>query len=387
MSSFIKRELDFALNLLCQQDLSQSTVISPFSIALGLALLHSAAKGETRDQIRYTLLKGAIDEELEQYFSELTEILLEKSDEAEVQVYISNNVFIRGHKPIKRSYERRIRKKYEATIVPIGYVGKHATSDIINMYTEEKTHGHITQIIDASEIDDNLGTILATTVFFKGLWSEKFDDHKTIKRAFHSSLDSSRQIDYLHKNGLMSYAESLTFQVISIPYGDRSFALNICLPKKRFGLKETLMRTSGTQFLNLLGNLGNQLVDVKIPKWKIESSFRLDESLQTLGIKQIFDPNRANFKNLASGGFISTLTKLLFNTPHLSLRTLSQVAHKATIEVNEEGTDASGAMVQLRESVPNRKLPICNLIEFIADHPFLFVLVKDNHPIFMGVHH
>jgi len=73
----------------------------------------------------------------------------------------------------------------------------------------------------------------------------------------------------------------------------------------------------------------------------------------------------------------------------ISLRTrlkVSEVIHKAVIEVNEEGTKAAAAtavVINKVKSEPPRPLPP---VAFRADHPFLFLIRDDTTGmiLFMG---
>ncbi|KAK6023167.1 serine proteinase inhibitor [Ostertagia ostertagi] len=185
-------------------------------------------------------------------------------------------------------------------------------------------------------------------------------------------------------------------------YVDRSYALNIFLPKTRFGLSEIQWKLTGDRIEKLLSELDQAYVSVcrgcvffmcmsrvpihiynmiyskssseskefrlfwqvTIPKMKIETTFELKEALSSLGISDIF-------------GFNADLSGIADPPPPL----ISQATHKAIIEVDEDGTTAAAATLfkaqwkSLRVTVP---------IEFRADHPFLFILTKDKNPLFMG---
>lgn len=60
---------------------------------------------------------------------------------------------------------------------------------------------------------------------------------------------------------------------------------------------------------------------------------------------------------------------------------ISQIKHKAFVEVNEEGTEAAAATAVTMVTTAIRKLPL-----FRADHPFIFI-IRDNQTgsiLFMG---
>ncbi|WKY13026.1 hypothetical protein Q1695_004108 [Nippostrongylus brasiliensis] len=97
---------------------------------------------------------------------------------------------------------------------------------------------------------------------------------------------------------------------------------------------------------------------------KIETDFPLKDALVSIGITDVFDTN-ADLSGIAS-------------KPPLRI---SDASHRAVIEVDEEGTTAAAAT--LFKIVPE-SARLDEPKQFIADHPFFFVLTKDSNPLFMG---
>ena len=71
------------------------------------------------------------------------------------------------------------------------------------------------------------------------------------------------------------------------------------------------------------GRLGDFQVDVKLPKFKVTSEFRLDDQLKAMGMVRAFDAQRADFSGMTTRGKLH----------------ISAVVHKAFIDLNEEGTE------------------------------------------------
>ncbi|EPB67244.1 hypothetical protein ANCCEY_13657 [Ancylostoma ceylanicum] len=98
---------------------------------------------------------------------------------------------------------------------------------------------------------------------------------------------------------------------------------------------------------------------------KIETDFKLKEALIAMGITEMFSDS-ADLTGISKA-------------PPLKV---SDAAHRAIIKVDEEETTAAAATLfsGYAISLIIRDKPI----EFVADHPFLFVLTKNNNPLFMG---
>lgn len=105
-------------------------------------------------------------------------------------------------------------------------------------------------------------------------------------------------------------------------------------------------------------------VDLYLPRFKVEETYDLKDTLRALGMVDVFNPQRANLSGM-------TGTKDLL---------VSKVIHKSFVEVTEEGTEAasSTAVVVNVGSPPTHP--------FHCDHPFLFFIRhnKTNSILFLG---
>lgn len=111
-------------------------------------------------------------------------------------------------------------------------------------------------------------------------------------------------------------------------------------------------------------NMMKAEVDLYLPKLKLEENYDLKSTLSSMGIRNAFDPVQADFTGMS-------VKKDLF---------ISNVIHKAFVEVNEEGTEAAAAtgVLVLRSKTPT--------MTFKADHPFLFFIRhnKSQTTLFFG---
>jgi serpin B len=101
----------------------------------------------------------------------------------------------------------------------------------------------------------------------------------------------------------------------------------------------------------------DRLVRVYLPKFEIESQFSLSKVLKSMGMADAFSETTADFSGIA------TAQKLY----------ISEVVHKAYVDVNEEGTEAAaatGVVIGVRSARPQPEEPVI----FRADHPFVFAI-------------
>ena len=126
-----------------------------------------------------------------------------------------------------------------------------------------------------------------------------------------------------------------------------------------------------------IGGLQKREVDVFMPKFKLETNYEMNRTLQAMGMVRAFkyaaEPNGAQFDGMCASP-----------DPEHKLY-ISKVLHKAFVEVNEKGTEAAAATAVLMPP-PSRPLMVPFTPTFRADQPFLF-LIRDRQTgciLFLG---
>ena len=119
---------------------------------------------------------------------------------------------------------------------------------------------------------------------------------------------------------------------------------------------------------HIFGDLQSRRIDLSLPRFKIEQSTTLASNLAAMGMKLAFDPNQADFSGMCSA-------EKLF---------ISDVLHKAYIQVDEQGTEAAAAtgIVMRTTAMPILEQPI----RVVVDRPFVLVIrhEKTGQILFMG---
>lgn len=174
----------------------------------------------------------------------------------------------------------------------------------------------------------------------------------------------------------LPYSEDkeLDSQILILPYIGSTLVMTIILPKERDGLasleKKIISSPTFQQSLRTWSSATPTKVNVDMPKFKFTQGCKLTELLKEMGMELLFDEHNANMARI--DGEPDNLY-------------VSDVVHKAFIDVNEKGTEAAAATAANcasrccladPERVPN----------FRADHPFFFLIndKKNGTILFMG---
>lgn len=220
----------------------------------------------------------------------------------------------------------------------------------------------------------NTKLVLTNALYFKGNWQKRFESTNTNKQPFKLASGQQEEVDLMYQSNGFGYGEDEDLQVLEMPYqGDLSMV--ILLPAKQDGLPELERKvtTANLEKWSSLYSLPKQEVDVWLPKFKVVRAVNLSKTLSQMGMADAFNGEKADFSGIT-------------DQPNLYI---SEVVHKAFVEVEESGTKAAAATAvimcqgpcpaMVSPAPPPRKL-------FRADRPFLF-LIKDQKSgsiLFMG---
>jgi serpin B len=99
-------------------------------------------------------------------------------------------------------------------------------------------------------------------------------------------------------------------------------------------------------------------VQVSLPKFRAESEFSIRQALSAMGMPTAFT-GKADFSGIDPKGGLA----------------ISEVVHKAFVDVSEQGTEAAAATGIAVHATAVMRMPEQPIV-FRADHPFLF-LIRD----------
>ncbi|XP_039822624.1 putative serpin-Z8 [Panicum virgatum] len=139
-------------------------------------------------------------------------------------------------------------------------------------------------------------------------------------------------------------------------------------PDTRDGLQSLLEEiTSSPKFL--LNHLPLMLVPVnefRLPRFKLNFGGSIVEDLKSLGLILPFDPLTAS---------VSEITEV--DTTDDGQIYVSEVIHKAVVDVNEEGCEAAAATESDDDMGFSLDYEPSKLVDFVADHPFAFFIIEE----------
>ena len=347
-----------------QQQPKDNLLISPSSIAIALAMTRSGTNGSTQTELTDVLELGSLEPDaIDLSYRKLIETL--KTADPKVTLAIANSLWINRDIDLKQKFIEGAKDLYQAQVSNLDFADSRS-KQIINDWVAKNTNNKISEIVDRTSSEDAL--YLINAIYFKGIWSNKFDVNETTDRPFYRSPQSSQSIPMMSQKGDYRYYQSDRFQAVRLPYGEKQeLGMYIFLPAENSSLAEFNQQLNQNNWQEWLSKMRSQEGNITIPRFKLEYELNLLESLSVLGLNQIFSPQGADF---------SAMT----DTPVA----VDNIKHKTYIEVNEEGTEAAGVTsigIRITSLQPDNKSFNMNV-----NRPFFFAIRDDitETIIFMG---
>ncbi|XP_018586099.1 alpha-2-antiplasmin-like [Scleropages formosus] len=322
-----------------------NVITSPLSISLALSQLALGAKNETE-----TLLLAALHaQDLPCYHWILRKTVQHLGVQA---LKVASRMYLKPGFELKQAFVEESRRIYSSEPAPL--VGLEE----INQWVENATHGQITKFLSSLPLDVVL--MLVNAVHFKGEWQARFDPKFTSRDLFYIDSKNTVHVDMMQgpKYPLRVMVDKeMGVQVARFAFKEEMSLLVVMPIADEVNVSTIVPRLDPSDLYNHLPRETN--MQVKLPKFKLEYSQELKDSLTCMGLGQLF--SAPDLSGIADG-FLK----------------VSSVQHKSSMELHEEGAEAAASTVV----IVSRSNPT-----FTVNQPFFFAIMDDatRVPLFLGV--
>lgn len=344
---------------------------SPYSISSALTMTYAGARGETANEMRKVLRFQLDDGKLHPAMGWLNIDLNNRGNAGDFQMSVANRLWGQTGFPFESDFLKLTQTSYQAGLEALDFTADaDGSRQAINQWVENKTNNRIKDLLPVGSTSPETRLVLTNAIYFKGTWKNQFkkEDTKPAPFALQDNAAATVDVPMMNAKGKARYAETNDAKVLGLPYKGESLEMVWVVPKDKKGLpqlEEKLTLEQLNAWLDALVETDH--VKMTLPTFKFTYEKALKTKLKSMGMVAPF--GSADFSGIttAAGLFIS------------------EVFHKAFIEVNEEGSEAAAAtavVMNTDASVdPSEMGP-----KFQADRPFLF-LIRDkttNAILFMG---
>jgi serpin B len=328
---------------------------SPLSISTALAMTYAGATGQNEAEMAAALHLSLPQDKLHASYGDLQQGLRRDEQISGFSLVVANRLWGQQEYRFKPDFLDTTRTHYGAELTAVDFRQPEQSATAINAWVEQQTRNKIKNLVSPAAIEPLTRLILTNAVYFKADWTEPFQVELTKPGAFHLLSGDTIEVPLMHKWDEFRFRHADGFRALEMPYGQGQLSMLLLLPDAADGLAAFEAQLTADNVDRWLREMQPDNVEVALPRFKIESSFSLKDTLARLGMVRAFEPHSDNFLGITE------------ETPQW----LIDVVHKAYVDVNEQGTEAAAATAVMMAGGLPLEPP-----QFIAERPFVF-LIRD----------
>ena len=343
----------------------ENRVCSPLNVYMALAMLAECTDGESRTQI----LDALGEDDLEALRARAKALWYENNwDDGRVTSLLANSLWLKDGVKYEQTTMDRLAADYFASSYS-GEMGSEAYNEALRSWINKNTGDLLTEQAAGLSFDPQTVLALASTIYYRASWADKFDSSATTEDTFHAaSGDVTCEFMHSSENGDVYYGDG--FSAIGLPM-EGSGTMWLLRPDEGKTAEDLLQSDEALSFLVANGGWSQTQyakIALSLPKFDVASDLDLKDALKTLGITDVLDAETADFSPV---GLDESLV-------------LSKAEHAARVKIDEDGCEAAAYTVLTMETTAMIEEP--ETVDFTLDRPFLFVITGiDGAPLFAGV--
>lgn len=336
----LNKNNNFDYKFLKQIEGNDNTLVSPLSMAYLLSMIQSGAKGSTLNELNIAL---------DNYD-------LQSMENIDSKISMANSMWInnRYKNDINNTFATALKINYHSEVLYDEFIN----ADNINKWVSEKTYNMINELFSSDSVnsaDTIMALVNAIGINFK--WDEEFDCNKTLMGNFldknvYMMSSNEKYIESDYYTGFIKDYEKLS--------DNSQYEFIGLLPKK--DIQDVINNLSNDVIKN---SITESEANIQIPRFKYKYNVNnLKSILESLGIKDMFNKEKANFGGIAEDIYVSSIVQ------------------KTYIDFMESGTKAaasSGGAFDITSAAEEK--------EVIFNKPFVYLIRKkgSNNIYFIGI--
>jgi serpin B len=351
------RHLGFACDLLRTHPAAgwENAVVSPWSVSSALAVLAPGCDAPGRDEIVRALASGQPPDDLVAALAgdaaKLTADRPETEDGSTLAV--ANTLWVDQASTPARAFAAGLDRWPGATVRAVRLAADpEGARAAINADVAATTRDLIPEILPAGSLSPDDRAVIVNALYLLAAWAEPFSPEATTDEPFHApsgcravpTMQGLREAAYTADVGGGAY--------LALPVWG-ALRAEIVLPPA--GAGTATLDAAALDDLRQRATIHR--VHLHLPRFRVSSTYALDQPLRALGVARIFDAGARALREVVVGEALH----------------VAGAFHAAVLRADERGIEGAAATALIARGVAYREIPE---VELRVDRPFL-VLVSD----------
>lgn len=342
-------------------DGTENGVWSPANAFIGLAMVAELAQGESRQQI-LDLFGVENIETLRSYATDIWEAAYH--DKKNQESSLENSLWLDETLSYEQQAMDDLSYYYYASVYK-GEMGSKKMNNAIGAWLERNTGGMLKKSSENVSLSPETVMAIYSTIYFQSKWEDEFSKSDNTEGTFHSPAGDTT-VTYMNKDlAEMNYYWADHFSAVCLGLKNGS-EMWFILPDEGYTTDDIL--TDGEYMQMVTGSWENckaYKVNLSVPKFDITSGLNLQQGLEEMGVTDVFNAEKSDFSALTAD------VPVYLTGANQNVRlTIDEEGVKGAVYIEIPG---AGAMEPPQE-----------IVDFVLDRPFVFVVSARTVPLFVG---
>lgn len=341
---------------------TENKLWSPANAYIGLAMLAEITASNSRQQILDLFGADSIETLRTQVSAIWESVYTNNGNEIST---LANSLWLENGLNYNQETMDALAYHYYASVYQ-GDLGSDTINKAIGAWLNNNTGGLLKNYADKTNLSQEAILALYSTLYFQAKWEDEFEASQNTKDLFHCP-DADVNATYMNKKeAMMFYYWGDTFGAVALSLKNGS-QMWFVLPDEGQSIDDVL---ADGQYMDMIlpgiwENSKYMKVNLSVPKFDVSGQQNLAGGLQKLGITEVFSPDNADFSGITA------------DVPVF----LTAANQAVRVQIDEQGVKAA-AYIELPGATS--PAPPEEIIDFVLDRPFLFVITRNNIPLFAG---
>ncbi|XP_034938942.1 flocculation protein FLO11-like [Chelonus insularis] len=353
------------------KDDKSNVALSPINFALLLAMVRSGCRSPMKEEFDKVLdLSFYPNDNRLKLFKSIVDSVNNITNNSSVEIYMANKIYLPNDVDVNRRFIKLTGIIFQSEPQTIDFQDINSTVQQLNNWSSNRTNDKIPVFIDSNHLNSSTSVLLTSVTYFSGNWSNPFDRQFTSKNLFYVNDNTTKKVCTMIQVNKFRYGQlpDLKAEFVELPFesGDNnSLSMIIMLPTNGTSLNTVVERLNELTYSQLTANSSIEVVELSLPKFRIENVIDLAEKPEDFGLTNITNDSN-DFKCVVESK---------------PLR-ISHIIQKTVIDVHEGGC----WKVPMNYICPKEVHSCSNTssIKFVVNQPFIILVVSSDMILFSG---